>query len=500
MSPPVRAATSVALNPDTLQAMPSCNQCGRPLNSGELNVCSACSASGTLQPAGPEAAAAPQRAPEPVEAHHAPMPRLLVTPVLVGICVLVFAAMLVARISPTQPTTEQLIRWGADFGPATLGGQWWRLLTSMFVHIGFLHLAVNMWCLWNLGALAETVFGRATFAAVYLATGVAGAITSVGWNPLVTSAGASGAIFGVAGALIAFFYLAHLPFAREAVKSTLRSLLIFAGVNLFFGFRKTAVDNAAHVGGLVSGLLIGAVLARLASRPEHRPRRTYVFSGTAALLLIACVLLARTRGFVVHLERGREALGAHKWDPAISELNLAIAQKPKLAPAYFLLGEAYLHKRQFAPAEAAYRRVIELDSRANEARFQLGQAVLLQGRNSEAAQIFTDLMKRDPRNPAGYVGFGQLAATNGNAQAAYKAFAIAAKLDPTRPQTFFDMGVAAMQAGAWDAAIEAFTSAVKLDPGNYNATLGLADAYRAKGMNKEAEAAYEKALALAPKK
>ncbi len=454
----------------------------------------------------PLAAAAPQRAPERAEAAPALVPHLVVTPVLIGACSLVFAAMLLAHISPTQPTTLQLIRWGANFGPSTLGGQWWRLLTSVFLHIGFLHLAVNMWCLWNLGALAETVFGRATFTAVYLVTGIAGAVASIAWHPLATSAGASGAIFGVAGALIAFFYLAHLPFARAAVKSTLRSLVIFAAVNLGWGLyrpameNKPGVDNAAHLGGLISGLLIGVVLARLASHREQSARRAAVFGGTAAVLLIACVLLVPTRGYVVHLVRGSEALDAHKLDPAIAELKLVTAKKPKLVPAHFLLGEAYAAKEQFALAEAEYRRVIALDSKSGEARYGLGMVVMRQGRLGEAAQIFAELIKREPRNPAGFVGLGTLADANNNPETAYKLFATAAKLDPMRPQIFLGMGLAAMHAGAWDPAIEAFASAVKLDPKNYNAILGLAEAYRAKGMNKEAEAAYEKAMALEPKK
>ena len=125
------------------------------------------------------------------------------TAVLVAISVLIFIAMVAKGASVTQPTSDQLLRWGANFGPLTLTGQWWRLLTAMFVHIGLVHLALNMWCLWQLGLLAEYLYGPKTFLALYVMSGLAASIVSLARNPLVVTAGASGAIFGLAGALIA---------------------------------------------------------------------------------------------------------------------------------------------------------------------------------------------------------------------------------------------------------------------------------------------------------
>ncbi|HEX9121431.1 MAG TPA: rhomboid family intramembrane serine protease, partial [Terriglobales bacterium] len=151
-----------------------------------------------------------------------------ITAVLVAINVLIFIAMVVKGASVTQPTSDQLLRWGANFGPLTLTGQWWRLLTAMFVHIGIVHLALNMWCLWELGTLAEYLYGPKTFLALYLLSGLAASIVSIGHNPLVVTAGASGAIFGLAGALIATLYLGKLPAPRRALRISLVSLLVFA--------------------------------------------------------------------------------------------------------------------------------------------------------------------------------------------------------------------------------------------------------------------------------
>src|SRR5437868_15060803 len=94
------------------------------------------------------------------------------TVVLIAMNVLVFVAMVLRGISPIQPTIQQLLASGADFGPFTLGGQWWRVLTSTFVHMGIIHLGFNMWCLLDLGIIAETLLGRGVFVAVYLLSGI----------------------------------------------------------------------------------------------------------------------------------------------------------------------------------------------------------------------------------------------------------------------------------------------------------------------------------------
>ena len=296
----------------------------------------------------------------PAEESISPRSRpLVVTPVLVVLCVLVFVSMVLSKISPIHPSTEQLLHWGADFGPLTLAGQWWRLLSSVFLHIGIFHLAVNMWCLWNLGELAERIYGRTAFLAFYLTAGIAGAIVSLAWHPFAVSAGASGAVFGLAGALIVTFWFGHVPFPRHHIQITLVSLLAFAGYNLLFGFITPGIGNAAHVGGLLAGLALGYLLPRIGWRP------------TVVITLIAigagCTFLARTRGYVVHEERGRMALASGKTDIAVDELNKAIFKKPTAAEAYFLLGEAYLKKAQYVQAETAYRRALALRPGANDA-------------------------------------------------------------------------------------------------------------------------------------
>src|SRR4030088_3583877 len=114
---------------------------------------------------------------------------MAVTQAIVGINVAVFVAMTLAGVSITEPTFAQLVHWGANYGPLTIGGQWWRFLSCVYVHIGIIHIGFNMWGLGGLGSLAESVYGHWTSGLVYLITGVAASVTSLAWNPGGTSAG-----------------------------------------------------------------------------------------------------------------------------------------------------------------------------------------------------------------------------------------------------------------------------------------------------------------------
>lgn len=185
-----------------------------------------------------------------------------VTRVLVGLNVLFFVAMTLTGVSPLSPTPEDLLRWGGNLGPLSLGAQPWRLLISNYLHVGIIHIGFNMWCLWNLGFLAERIYRPRTYVLVYTICGLAGSVASAWRHPYVVGVGASGAIFGLAGALISTLSLGRFSVPPEAVRATRRSLISFAGYNLLFGAVVPGIDNTAHVGGLVAGLALGAYLSR----------------------------------------------------------------------------------------------------------------------------------------------------------------------------------------------------------------------------------------------
>jgi rhomboid protease GluP len=225
------------------------------------------------------------------------------TQIIFGINAAVFLGMALSASSIMDFSGPELVRWGANVGALTISGEWWRLLTNVFVHGGIIHIAFNMWCLWNLGALCESLYGRWTYAAIYLICGVGASLASAAWHPYVPSVGASGAIFGLAGALLAAFKLGEFSVPRAALSGTLRSLGAFVVYNLIFGFAIPGIDNAAHIGGLVTGLIVGTLIALIAPQQDQAPRRATIFLFVIIALAGSAMQLAHHYNFP--LRRGR---------------------------------------------------------------------------------------------------------------------------------------------------------------------------------------------------
>ena len=179
-----------------------------------------------------------------------------VTPILIDLNILVFLLMIISGVNVFMPDSDSLIIWGANIRPFTTGGEWWRLLTNCFLHIGIVHLLMNMYALVYIGVLLEPHLGKARFAAAYLLTGIAASVCSLWWHELTISAGASGAIFGMYGVFLAMLTTNLID--KDSRKALLVSIGIFVFYNLAYGM-KGGIDNAAHIGGLVSGLIIGYV-------------------------------------------------------------------------------------------------------------------------------------------------------------------------------------------------------------------------------------------------
>jgi rhomboid protease GluP len=225
------------------------------------------------------------------------------TQIIFGINAAVFLGMALGAQSIMDFPVSELVRWGANVGALTISGEWWRLLTNIFVHAGIIHIAFNMWCLWYLGALAESLYGRWTYFSIYLICGIGASLASAGWHPYVPSVGASGAIFGLAGALFAAFKLGEFSVPRAALTGTLRSLGAFVVYNLIFGFILPGVDNSAHIGGLITGFIVGALIAMLAPRQEQAPRRAALFLAVLLALGLCAMELAHHYGIPLQFKR-----------------------------------------------------------------------------------------------------------------------------------------------------------------------------------------------------
>jgi rhomboid protease GluP len=220
------------------------------------------------------------------------------TYVLVGINCAVYIWMVLHGVDPASPTPLQLIHFGANIPALVLHGEWYRLLTATFVHVGLIHLLTNMWCLWNLGLLGEPLLGRWGIAAVYMLTGIAGNLLSLGVNVVThdmisVGAGASGAVFGIAGILIVLLSNRKLPIPGFELNRLRRSVIQFAGLNLVIGLATIAlplirIDNSAHVGGFLFGLAIGVPLVPEMTRGRARylGRQKLTFAGAALFLAL----------------------------------------------------------------------------------------------------------------------------------------------------------------------------------------------------------------------
>ena len=220
---------------------------------------------------------------------------------LLAINVAVFLWMILHGVSLQSPTPQQLQHFGANNAYLVLGGgQWYRLVSATFVHIGIIHIATNMWCLWNLGLLGEPLVGPFGLVAVYLLTGVAGNLLSIAWDVVAAhvlqqplqfvsamGAGASGAVFGIAGILIVLLSNHRLPIPWTELKRLRTSVVRFSAINLVIGLGTALpipgigvrIDNSAHIGGFLCGLALGPGLlpAMTRGRAGYLARQKVVF-------------------------------------------------------------------------------------------------------------------------------------------------------------------------------------------------------------------------------
>jgi rhomboid protease GluP len=186
---------------------------------------------------------------------------------LTAVLLLAIAAAFTAETALGGSTrTDVLVQLGANVPPLVLAGQWWRLFTAMFLHIGVPHLLLNGYALYQLGGLFESWMGSARMGVVYVLSGLAGSVASLFFLRDGLSAGASGAIFGLLGALVAVLVRRRERLTPVA-KQLLVQLLMWAGINVVFGLTTPGIDNAGHFGGALAGFLLGLLVRPRWERP-----------------------------------------------------------------------------------------------------------------------------------------------------------------------------------------------------------------------------------------
>ncbi len=193
---------------------------------------------------------------------------MLITHIIMAINVVIFILMVSigGASSITDPSIHLLLSFGASSRSSVFeGGEIWRLLASNYIHIGLPHLLFNMWCLYSIGEALEYYMGSMFFVIIYTASGIIGSLASCLYYfnsyPSIVSAGASGAVFGIAGALLVTTIYLRMKYGKSEFNFDYSSIIFFIGFNIVYGLNMPGIDNACHMGGLFSGMLLGLLFS-----------------------------------------------------------------------------------------------------------------------------------------------------------------------------------------------------------------------------------------------
>ena len=282
--------------------------------------------------------------------------RVVITWLLLSINVSVWLLMQLVGGGFTQDA-DLLLRFGAIFGPLIATGEYWRLLTAMFLHAGIIHLFFNCFGLFIFGRLVEGLYGQLRFTATYLLAGLSGGVLSYLFNKTAIAVGASGAIFGILGALAAYF-LVHRSALGEMGRRNLTGLVTVAAINLAIGLVIPGIDNWAHLGGLVGGFIMGAALAprymyELIGTPYGVARRIAAqiplgarwFAVPAFAVLLAGLLwyagsdVSDEQQSRIHVVRAERLLEEGDANQALEHAERAIELDALSAPAFYARGK-----------------------------------------------------------------------------------------------------------------------------------------------------------------
>ena len=270
---------------------------------------------------------------------------------------------------------DVLLDLGAMFGPLVANGEYWRLFTAMFLHVGVLHLVFNSFALFIFGQVLERIYGHGRFLTIYILAGLFGSVASYVINSIGIGAGASGAIFGVLGALAAFFVAQWKIFGRIGQRN-LTGVMLLVSINLVYGLLSPGIDNWAHMGGFAAGFVLGLLLApeyEVVTGESDVPSRMIDANSLARRNWVVPVFLALLVAFTMvgtatlpenphtHFYKAERLLEQGEYGVALDEVESAIGLYHSMGQANLLTAEAYLLRArilvQQGDPEAAMRSV-----------------------------------------------------------------------------------------------------------------------------------------------
>ena len=357
------------------------------------------------------------------------------TLVLIALC---FAVFFLEGLAGGSEKIHVLLEFGASYGPFTRRGEYWRLVMPMFIHIGWLHILLNMYALWVLGPLLERIYGYGRFSVIYVASGITSAWLSMELSRAV-AAGASGAIFGVAGAMLTTGYLHREVVPPRWARAFGKWMVILILLNLGIGLALPhLIDNWGHVGGLFGGMALAAIIPPPQSAPAlgwtDEQSSQWIVAFPIAVVTLAMFATAR------HYLRAQ---------------NVALVLKQ---------GESFRKQHHDRRAGERFRAAERLDPTDDRPHDELGSLFLSENRISDAVREYQAALRLNPDSPDAEIGLAAAYAEQGDTAKALQWMRAAVGKSPATAQAQATLGDLCDRENLYPEAIAHYEEALKLNP------------------------------------
>jgi len=383
----------------------------------------------------------------------------IVTYSLIAINIVIFIAM---ELYGGSQNSEVLRKFGAKVNFLIINGEYWRFITSAFLHIGIPHIVFNMYGLYNLGSLVERIYGSKKYLFIYLMAALWGSAGSFIFSP-VTSAGASGAIFGLFGALL---YLGQ-KIPRIFSTSFGINILVVIGFNLIYGFTNSGIDNYAHICGLIGGYLC-ANITGLKYEKIFKKKKILILGTSLAVLALGILwgVKATTSSWEYHYNLAMDAYYSGKLSESEEHLKSSISAKEDVPEVHALLSLVYYSQGREVEGAQEFERAVNLDKDQPDLYFSLGNIFFSQKRYEEAQSMFQKFVDIRPEQFEGYLNLGVSLNMQGKFQEAEITLKKAAEIAPKELLPNLNLGYLYIDMGNLPEAKQYLEKAARIDPDN----------------------------------
>ena len=414
----------------------------------------------------------------------------------------------------TDPTEESLVRYGAKVDHLIESGQIWRLLSAAFLHGAWWHLAINAFALMAIGQSVESVAGARRYLCLFVTSAITASAASYHYNPGI-AIGASGAVFGLFGAELVFMIkvlpLYHARHARVSCSALFSILLglLFLAFNLVLGWLLPRIDNAAHIGGLLTGLVMG--LAIPIRPPPRQSPWTELRLNLTTLLCLGLIGYATANAYdfayrvtpqelALHVSKVRDAVEKELVSgpgPASGGRLSRVLSGPSAAHQ-FHRGVAFHRRKDLEKAGECYRKAIELNPEMMEAHFNLGLLLMEQGKQDEALEAFFRVIQLKPDAINAYLSIAEIYTVRGSFSLAHEQLSRALEKEPKNSDVHREIARLLHKTGQRQEALRHYQEALQLDPANARAHFYLGLLHVETGDGAAARRRHESLLGLDP--